>query len=309
MNDSKKKYVLVNGGKELGYEADSLEELLRSMRFSANENEEGLSDCFVGMADVYGAEEWSRLVENYHFEKMASGHESALFTNYAKSWLSSTDMPRTPEPHQCVVRILGDYHKHLLFDGEPTLGVVNWTLKDCFDDESYEILARDTDAEGPASVVETSKPVVFGKRWRLEREGERTGFEADTILDLLKAIAGRKNDSQQPGCEDFYGFARVVDDPEEWERIVERNARMGAHEFSWLDDRDLACEKAMWQWLDERGYPRHLQLDQALVRFGISACALGYATLISASSDDPAPVNKALARWIPEPAYRIVENR
>ena len=173
MNDSKKKYVLVNGGKELGHEADSLKELLRSIRFSASENEEGLSDYFVGMADVYGAEEWSRLVENYHFEKMASGHESALFTNYAKSWLSSTDMPRTPEPHQCVVRILGDYHKHLLFDGEPTLGVVNWTLKDCFDDESYEILVKDADTEGPASAVETSKPVVSGKRWRLEREGER----------------------------------------------------------------------------------------------------------------------------------------
>lgn len=134
-------YSLYEGSVKVGFESESVMELLEKLNYGNGEAEYG-SEPFRSYLDVYETpEDWSDYLNSVPFNpEMYEEFEDC--EQEGMRWLAETGAPRSIDNGQCVVyvddgREEGEY---LVFDGEPDIETINGALERCLPDDGYRIV-------------------------------------------------------------------------------------------------------------------------------------------------------------------------
>lgn len=134
-------YTLYEGSVKVGFESNSILELLSKLNFEKGEKEYG-EEYFHGNVDLYETpKEWADWVEGYHFEDDLDCYDDEEDRErQSREWLKDTHMPRTISKGQVVIYFDGLRDEYKLFDGDPDLESVNESLARCFPDNGYRVV-------------------------------------------------------------------------------------------------------------------------------------------------------------------------
>lgn len=137
-------FALYEGSVKLGFESDTLKELLDKLNFERGEDEFG-ERAFAGAVDLYDTpESWSRWVEDYHFnDDMEAYDDEEDRERQSAEWLRETGMPRTLDDGALIVYVESPdcSFKYLLFpDGAPDLRAINAAIDEVMPNYGYRIV-------------------------------------------------------------------------------------------------------------------------------------------------------------------------
>lgn len=134
-------YSLYEGSVKVGFESDSVMELLEKLNSGDGEEEYG-AEPFRSFVDVFATpDDWSRYLQHVVFNPEMYDEDADCEREGIKE-LESMGVPRTIEDGQCVIFVEdeygeGEYH---LFDGMPDIDTVNGAFERCLPDDGYRII-------------------------------------------------------------------------------------------------------------------------------------------------------------------------
>lgn len=134
-------YSLYEGSVKVGFESETVLELLQKLNWEKGEKEYG-SESFRSFVDIFATpEEWASHVDYIFFDSELYEDSEECEREGIKR-LREAGVPRSIDAGQCVIGIDDEYgdSKYLLFDGSPSVEDINSAFEQCLPDDGYRIV-------------------------------------------------------------------------------------------------------------------------------------------------------------------------